>query len=118
MIALSPHEMLSAWPLSHLLLVTILAVSGFLVGRRGRLHLWHFAVAVALAALLLLPALGYARLISRPEAWLSVMRQLLRGWPSVLVALSLGCSLGVWLLRSGRRSRIPEHRPLGSPADA
>jgi hypothetical protein len=118
MIALTPYESLMSSLLMHLLLVAVPAVAGFLVGRRGRLHLWHVAAIVLLSALLLLPAVACVRLLSRPDAWLSVMRMHARGWPSVLVALSLGFGLGVVLLWSGRRSLPPKRRPLTTPADA
>jgi len=107
MIALSPHETLMSWLFLHLLLIAIPAVAGFLVGRRGRLHLWHLAAFVLLTALLLLPAVSCVRLLSRPDAWLSVLRMYARRWSTVLVALSLGFGLGVVLLRSGRRGRPP-----------
>jgi hypothetical protein len=80
--------------------------------------LWHVAAVVLLTALLLLPAVACARLLSHPEAWLSVMRMHARGWPTVLVALSLGFGLGVVLLRSGRRGHPPKRRPFATPADA
>src|SRR4051812_25902275 len=110
MVALSPHEALLSCLFLHLLLIAIPAVTGFLVGRRGRLHLWHVAAAVLLTAVLLLPAVACVRLLSRPATWLPVMQMHARGWPTVLVALSLGCGLGVVLLRSGRRGRPPERR--------
>src|SRR5688572_9513827 len=113
--ALPVHEILLSWLFLHLLLIAIPAVAGFLVGRRGRLHLWHVAALVLLTALLLLPAVACDSLRSHPEAWLSVMRMHARGWPGLsvmrmhppdwsilLVALSLGFGLGVVLLRSGR----------------
>jgi hypothetical protein len=118
MIALSPREMLMSSLFLHLLLVAIPAVAGLLVGRRGRLHLWHVAAVVLLTALLLLPAVSCVRLLGRPDAWLSVMGMHARGWPTMLVALSLGFALGVVLLRSGRRRRPPHRRPFSSPADA
>src|SRR5689334_2231299 len=110
MIALSPHETLMSWLFLHLLLVAIPAVAGFLVGRRGRLHLWHVVALVLLTALLLLPAVACVRLLSRPDAWPSVMRMLARSWPTVMVALSLGFALGVVQVRSGRRGRMPKRR--------
>ena len=131
MIALSPHETLMSWLFLHLLLIAIPAVAGFLVGSRGRLHLWHVAALVILTALLLLPAVACVDLKSRPEAWLSVMLMHASGWPGVsvlgmqapgwdtmLVALSLGFGLGVVLFRSGRRDHVPERRPFATPADA
>jgi hypothetical protein len=118
MIALTPHEALTSWLFLHLLLIAIPAVAGFLVGRRGRLHLWHVAAVVLLTALMLLPAVACVRLVSRPDAWLSVMRMHARGWPTVLEALSLGFGLGVMLLRSGRRGRPLKRRPFATPADA
>jgi hypothetical protein len=108
MIALSPQETLFSSLFLHLLLIAIPAFAGFLIGRRGRLHLWHVAAAVLLTALLLLPAVACVRLLGHPEAWLPVLRMHARSWPTVLVALSLGSGLGVLLLRSGRRSRISE----------
>jgi hypothetical protein len=122
MVTLSPYETMSAWLFLHLLLIAIPAVAGFVVGRRGRLHLWHVAALVLLTALLLLPAVAdRGGLFSRSEAWLSVMLRMLmhaHGWPTVLVALSLGFGLGVVLLRSGRRGRLPKRRPFATPADA
>jgi hypothetical protein len=119
MVALSPHETLMAWLFLHLLLLAIPAVAGFLVGRRGRLHLWHVAALVFLTSVLLLPAVACVRLLSRPDAWLFfLMRVLARGWPTVPMALSLGFGLGVVLLRSGRRGRMPKRQPLATPADA
>jgi hypothetical protein len=131
MVALPVQEILLSWLFLHLLLIAIPAVAGFLVGRRGRLHLWHFAALVLLTALLLLPAVACIGLRSRPEAWLSVMGMHVRGWPglevlgmhvrgwpTVLVALSLGFGLGVVLFRSGRRDRPPKRRPFATPADA
>jgi hypothetical protein len=119
MIAISPHEMLMSWLFLHLLLIAIPAVAGFVVGRRGRLHLWHVAALVLLTALLLLPAVADSGgLFSRPEAWLSAMRRHARDWRTVIVALSLGFGLGVVLLRSGRRGRHPRRRPFATPADA
>ena len=87
-------------------------------GRRGRLRLWHIAALVLLTALLLLPAVACIGLRSRPEAWLSVMGMHVSGWPTMLVALSLGFGLGVVLLRSGRRDRPPERWPFATRADA
>jgi hypothetical protein len=117
MVALSPHETFSAWLFLHLLLIAIPAVAGFLVGRRGRLHLWHVAALVLLTALLMLPAVAdRGGLFSRPGAWLSVMRMHARGWPTVLVALSLGFGLGVVLLRSGRRGRHPRQALESAPS--
>ena len=101
MIALTPHETLMSSLLFHLLLVAIPAVAGFLVARRGRLHLWHVAAVVLLSAFLLLPAIACVRVLSRPDAWLSVMGNHARSWPTLLVALSLGFGLGAVLLRSG-----------------
>ena len=131
MVALPAYEVLLSWLFLHLLLIAIPAVAGFLVGRRGRLHLWHVAALVLLTALLLLPAVACVSLRSRPEAWLSVMRMHASGspgvsvmgmhatgWPTMLVALSLGFGLGVVLFRSGRRDRPPERRPFATPADA
>src|SRR5262245_34538172 len=98
--ALPAHEIFLSWVFLHLLLVAIPAVAGYLVGRRGRLHLWHVAALVLLAALLLLPAVACVSLRSRPEAWLSVVRMHAigrpefyvmgmhaNGWPAMLVAL-------------------------------
>ena len=129
--ALPAYEIFLSWLFLQLLLIAIPAVAGFLVGRRGRLHLWHVAALVLLTALLLLPAVACDGLRSRPEAWLSVMRMHARGppglsvmrmhvsgWPTMLVALSLGFGLGVVLLRSGRRDRPPKRRPFATPADA
>jgi hypothetical protein len=118
MIALTPYETLMSSLLMHLLLVAVPAVAGFLIGRRGRLHLWHVAAIVLLSALLLLPAISCVRLLNRPDAWLSVMRMHARSWPSVLMALSLGFGLGVMLLRSGRWGRLPKRRPFATPTDA
>jgi hypothetical protein len=120
-----------SWLFLHLLLIAIPAVAGFLVGLRGRFHLWHVAALVLLTAFLLLPAVACVSLRSRPEAWpsvvrmhaggrpgLSVLGMHVSGWPAMLVALSLGFGLGVVLLRSGRRDRPPERRPVATPADA
>src|SRR5437870_4896175 len=98
--ALPAHEIFLSWLFSHLLLIAIPAVAGFLIGRRGRLHLWHVVTLVLLAALLLLPAVACASLRSRPEAWLSVVRMHAIGRPAMLVALSLGFGLSVVLFRS------------------
>ena len=81
MVALPAYEILLSWLFLHLLLIAIPAVAGFLVGRRGRLHLWHVAALVLLAALLLLPAVACVSLRSRPEAWLSVVRMHASGRP-------------------------------------
>ena len=131
MVALSAPEILLSWLFLHLLLIAIPAVAGFLVGRRGRLHLWHVAALVLLTALLLFPAVACVDLNSRPEAWFSVMRMHASGspgvsvlgmnapgWATMLVALSLGFGLGVVLFRSGRRDHVPERRPFATPADA
>ena len=118
MVALSGYEGLWSWLFLHLLLIAIPAVAGFLVGRRGRLHLWHVAAVVLLAALLLLPAVACVRLLSRPDTWLSVLRMHARGWSTMLVFLSFGFGLGVVLLRSGRRGHVPKRRPFAPPADA
>jgi hypothetical protein len=118
MIALSPHETLMSWLFLHLLLIAIPAVAGFLVGRRVRLHLWHVAAVVLLTTLLLLPVVACVRLLSRPDAWLSVLRMHARGWSTMLVALSLGFGLSVVLVRSGRRGHPPKRRPFATPAYA
>ena len=115
----------------HLLLIAIPAVAFLLVGRRGRLHLWHVAARVLLTALLLLPAVACVGLNSRPEAWfsvmwthasgspgVSVMGMHAPGWATMLVALSLGFGLGVMLFWSGRRGHVPKRRPVATPADA
>src|SRR3954454_20683174 len=96
--ALPAHEIFLSWLFLHLLLIAIPAIAGFLIGRRGRLHLWHVVTLVLLAALLLLPAVARASLRSRPEAWLSVvlmhavgrpefsvMAMHANGWPAMLV---------------------------------
>lgn len=128
--ALPAYEIFLSWLFLQLLLIAIPAVAAFLVGRRGRLQLWHLAALVLLAALLLLPAVACVSLRSRPEAWLSVvqmhaigqpefhvMGMHVNGWPAMLVALSLGFGLGIVLLRSGQRNRIPPGRPVGPPVD-
>jgi len=131
MVAFTAYEGLLSGLFLHLLLIAIPAVAGFLVGRRGRLKLWHVAALVLLTALLLLPAVACVDLNSRPEAWFSVMRMHASGssgvyvlgmnapgWATMLVALSLGFGLGVVLFRSGRRDHVPERRPFATPADA
>ena len=131
MVAFSAYEGLLSWLFLHLLLIAIPAVAGFLVGRRGRLHLWQVAALVVLTALLLLPAVACVELNSRPESWFSVMRMHASGspgvsvlgmnapdWATMLVALSLGFGLGVVLFRSGRRGHVPKRRPFATPADA
>jgi transposase InsO family protein len=54
------------------------------------------------------------------EGWLdlAVMGMHAPGWPTMLVALSLGFSLGVMLFWSGRRGHVPKRRPVATPADA
>jgi hypothetical protein len=131
MVVFTAYEALLSWLFLHLLLIATPAVAGFLVGRRGRLHLWHVAALVLLTALLLLPAVACVELNSHPEAWFSVMRMHASGsslvsvlgmhmpcWATMLVALSLGFSLGVVLFRSGRRGHVPKRRPFAPPADA
>ena len=131
MVAFTAYGGLLSWLFLHLLLIAIPAVAGFLVGRRGRLKLWHVAALVLLTALLLLPAVACVDLNSRPEAWFSVMRMHASGssgvsvlgmnapgWATMLVALSLGFGLGVVLFRSGRRGHVPKRRPFATPADA
>src|SRR5262249_10642819 len=83
MVAFTAYEGLLSWLFLHLLLIAIPAVAGFLVGRRGRLKLWHVAALVLLTALLLLPAVACVDLNSRPEAWFSVMRMHASGSPRV-----------------------------------
>jgi hypothetical protein len=127
MVALPAYEAFLSCLFLHLLLIALPAVAGFLVGRRGRLHLWHLAALVLLAALLLLPAVACVSLRGRPEAWpsvvrmhadgrpaLSVLGMHVSGWPAMLVALSLGSGLGVVLLRSGRRGRLLTLRPVAT----
>src|SRR5262245_36084505 len=129
MVAFSGYEGPLSWIFLHLLLIASPAVVGFLVSRRGRLHLWHIAALVLLAALLLLPAVACVNLNRSPEAWLSVMRMHASGsptvmgvhspgWATMMVALSLGFGLGVVLLRSGRRDCPPKPRSFATPADA
>ena len=67
MVAFSGYEGLLSWLFLHHLLVAIPAVAFFLVGRRGRLHLWHVAALVLLTALLLLPAVACVSLNNSPE---------------------------------------------------
>jgi hypothetical protein len=107
-----------SWLFSRLLLIAIQAVASFLVGRRGRLHLWHVVSVVLLTAVLLLPAVACARLLSRPDAWLSELRMHARGWSTRLVDLSLRFGLGVVLVRLGRRGHPPKLRPFATPTDA
>ena len=131
MVALQGYEGPLSWLFLHLLLIAIPGVAFFLVGRRGRLHLWHVAALVLLTALLLLPAVAFASISTEVRRdWLSVMGiasgspgvyvmgMHATGWATMLVALSLRYGLGVVLLRSGRRDRIPKRRPLATPADA
>ena len=131
MAVFTAFEGLWSWLFLHLLLIALPAVAGFLVGRRGRLQLWHVAALVLLASLLQLPAVACVELNSRPKSWLSAMRMHasgspgvsvlgmhVPGWATMLVALSLGFGLGVVLFRSGRRDHVPERRPFATPADA
>lgn len=129
--ALQGFEGPLSWLFLHLLLIAVPAVAFFLVGRRGRLHLWHFAAIVLLTALVLIPAVACVNLNSNPEAWLSVMRMHASGspgvdvmgmhspgWAKMLVALSIGFGVGAVLLRAGRRGHVPQGRPSAPPADA
>src|SRR5262249_31909018 len=130
-VVFTAYEGLLSWLFLHLLLIAIPAVAGFLVGRRGRLHLWQVAALVLLTALLLLPAVARVGLYSRPASWVFVLRvhasgspavsvlgMPAPGWATLLVALSLGFGLGVVLFRSGRRGHVPKRRPFAPPADA
>jgi hypothetical protein len=131
MVVFTAYEGLLSWLFLQMLLIAIPAVAGFLVGRRGRLHLWHVAALVILTALLLLPAVVCVDLNSRPEAWLSVMRmhassspgvsvlgRQAPGWATMVVALSLGSGLGLVLFLSSPRDRPPGRRPFATPANA